>query len=144
MTDKGEIPRPRSVPILGNALVAVHPATAFFDLQNLADELGPIYALDMPGYRDAVVLSEHLLTGEVADDARFDKSPAARIRSMVGDGLFTAFTDSPEWHRGHRIIAPAFTREAIARCTRAWSTRSSSWRSGWCGSSRVRTWTCQR
>ena len=114
MTDKGEIPRPRSVPILGNALVAVHPATAFFDLQNLADELGPIYALDMPGYRDAVVLSEHLLTGEVADDARFDKSPAARIRSMVGDGLFTAFTDSPEWHRGHRIIAPAFTREAIA------------------------------
>ena len=114
MTDKA-IPHPKALPIIGNALVSINPATAFTDLQRLADELGPIYALDMPGYHDQVVLTGPDLFGEACDDSRFDKSPAQRLRAVLGDGLFTAFTDSRAWQRGHRIIAPAFTGAAISR-----------------------------
>ena len=35
------------------------------------------------------------------------------LRDFVGDGLFTAYTDEPNWAKAHRILMPAFGPAAM-------------------------------
>ncbi|MCB1290436.1 MAG: cytochrome P450, partial [Mycobacterium sp.] len=110
-----DIPRPANrVPILGDALHidADHPTRSLMDL---AGELGPIYSLVAPG-QDVVVVSGGEMVAECLDETRFEKNvPTEQVvmREIVGDAVFTAWTEEPAWKKAHNILLPAFAPQAI-------------------------------
>ncbi len=63
-----------------------------------------------------MVVSGFELVNELCDETRFDKSvrgPLRRLRSFAGDGLFTAYTQEPNWSKAHNILLPAFSQHAM-------------------------------
>jgi cytochrome P450/NADPH-cytochrome P450 reductase len=111
----GEIPGPRGVPLLGNAL-DLDAAAPFESLMRLAEEYGPIFRLSTPlGMR--LILSGPELVEEVCDDARFDKQIGGGLsnlrRGAAGSGLFTAETQDPLWRRAHNILMAPFSQQAM-------------------------------
>jgi cytochrome P450/NADPH-cytochrome P450 reductase len=53
---------------------------------------------------------------ELSDEARFKKTIGTsliEVRNLVGDGLFTAFNEEPNWGVAHRLLMPAFGTTAI-------------------------------
>ena len=66
---------------------------------------------------------------DACDEDRFDKlisTPLRKVRAFTGDGLFTAWTFEPNWHKAHAILLPNFRlRRCRATCPR-WSTSPSS------------------
>ncbi|KAK0494970.1 fatty acid hydroxylase [Armillaria luteobubalina] len=104
------IPQPPTVPFLGNArdLDRDVPIQSFI---LLAKTYGEIYQLDLLGGRKLTCINSHALANEISDDKKFKKSssPALyEVRNLVGDGLFTAFSDESNWGVAHRILMPAF------------------------------------
>ena len=85
------------------------------DLVALARELGPIFQLDMMG-KPITVVSGFSLVDELSDESRFDKSVRGalhRVRTISGDGLFTAYTSEPNWSKAHNILLPNFGDRAM-------------------------------
>lgn len=85
-------------------------------MNQLADELGPIYKLEFAGGAELIVISSQELAAEVCDEARFDKKVGGalfNIRDFAYDGLFTAHTDEDNWQRAHQLLAPAFGMGAM-------------------------------
>jgi cytochrome P450/NADPH-cytochrome P450 reductase len=108
------IPHPPRTVLLGNIL-ALGAKTPVQDLMKLAKQYGPIYWLDMLG-KPLIVVSGFSLVDELCDETRFDKSvrgPLRRLRSFVGDGLFTAYTQEPNWAKAHNVLLPAFSQRAM-------------------------------
>src|SRR5258708_39852171 len=63
-----------------------------------------------------VVVSGFSLIDELCDETRFDKSVKGalrRLRAFAGDGLFTAYTQEPNWSRAHNILLPNFGSRAM-------------------------------
>ena len=109
------IPQPPGKFILGN-LPDVMGDTPILDLMELAREYGPIYQLTLPGRSPLTVVSSFDLVDELCDDTRFDKSIGNIIeiaRETVGDGLFTAYTQEPNWRKAHSILLPYFSMRAM-------------------------------
>ena len=51
------------------------------------------------------------LVDEICDESRFSKKVhlgLEKLRPVVGDGLFTADNDAPNWGIAHRILMPIF------------------------------------
>ena len=108
------IPQPPSKPIVGNML-SLDTSAPVQNLNRLAEELGPIYRLDMMG-APIIFVSGHDLVDELSDDKRFDKAvrgPLRRIRAVAGDGLFTADTTEPNWGKAHNILLQPFGNRAM-------------------------------
>jgi cytochrome P450 len=109
------IPHPkRRVPLLGDVLGA-SPRTPVQDSMRFASELGPIYERKVLGTR-FVIVSDPDVVAELSDETRFRKhlTPAvAALRGIAGDGLFTAYTQEPNWRKAHTLLAPAFTQSAM-------------------------------
>jgi cytochrome P450/NADPH-cytochrome P450 reductase len=108
------IPQPPPYPVIGN-LLDVRGEVPILNLMKLAETYGPIYRLGLGG-RSMVVLSSFELVDQVCDNERFDKflGPAIKsARAVAGDGLFTAWTDEPNWRKAHNILTPAFGSMAI-------------------------------
>ena len=56
------------------------------------------------------------LVAELCDESRFRKIPGPglrSVRSFAGDGLFTAFSEEPNWAKAHNILLPAFSQRAM-------------------------------
>ena len=56
------------------------------------------------------------LVAELSDETRFRKMPGPGlrvVRKFAGDGLFTAFSEEPNWGKAHRILLPAFSQRAM-------------------------------
>lgn len=110
------IPQPPASLLLGNLrdIDRHHPIES---LMRLARAYGPIFQLARPGgAHPLVVISSLDLVDEVCDDKRFDKTVTGGdrgIRSIGGDGLFTAWTHEPNWHRAHNILLPNFSQRAM-------------------------------
>lgn len=105
---------PKRVPIIGD-VVGVHASTPVQDSLALAQQLGPIFERVVLGRR-YVLVSGADLAGELCDEKRFVKhvSPAIEgLRSIGGDGLFTAYSHEPNWQKAHDLLRPAFTRPAM-------------------------------
>ena len=103
------IPQPRTDPLLGN-LRDIDSHAPVQGFMRLGRTYGPIYRLDVLG-RSLVFVSSQELVDELCDERRFDKKIHAslrNIRELAGDGLFTAYTDEPNWARAHRLLMPAF------------------------------------
>lgn len=108
------IPRVAGVPVLGN-LFDVDAQTPVQSTIRLARQYGPIFQLDLLG-RPLVVVSRPDLVAELCDQTRFDKliwSPLRNLRALGGDGLFTAWTEEPNWHKAHTILLPTFSQQAM-------------------------------
>jgi cytochrome P450 / NADPH-cytochrome P450 reductase len=63
-----------------------------------------------------VVFSGHDLLSALPPEKRFDKTvrgPLRRVRSIAGDGLFTADTTEPNWSKAHNILLQPFGNRAM-------------------------------
>lgn len=85
-------------------------------VMQIAKKSGPIF--ELPGQPDrTLVVWGYPYVDEVSGDDRFDKALATglvALRKFAGDGLFTAYTDEPNWGLAHRILLPAFSQQAMA------------------------------
>lgn len=105
---------PKRLPLIGD-VVGAHASTPVQDSIGFAARLGPIFERVVLGRR-YVLVSGADLAGELCDEARFVKhiSPAIEgLRSIGGDGLFTAYSHEPNWQKAHDLLRPAFTQSAM-------------------------------
>jgi cytochrome P450 / NADPH-cytochrome P450 reductase len=103
------IPQPKADPLIGN-IRTVDPQGPVQGLMRLARTYGPIFRLDLPGQR-LIFISSQELVNEACDEQRFVKEVHGvlrSVRSLAGNGLFTAETSDPDWGKAHRILLPAF------------------------------------
>lgn len=103
------IPSPSGLPFIGNAF-DIDPREQVASMEHLADVYGPIYKLRIGG-DDIVVISDYELYDELCDEKKFQKTVAIglkRVRDGLHDGLFTAYSDEPNWGIAHRVLVPAF------------------------------------
>src|ERR687886_1495605 len=108
------IPQPPGYPVIGN-LLDLDREAPLQALMKLARQYGPIFRLNLP-IGHLVVVSGFDLVDELCDDERFDKFIGGQLRNLrafLGDGLFTAWTQEPNWHKAHNILLPNFSMQAI-------------------------------
>ncbi|MEU6991126.1 cytochrome P450 [Streptomyces sp. NPDC046465] len=131
---------PRRLPLLGDVLGA-NVRTPLQDSMKLARRLGPIFRRKAFG-KEFVFVWGAGLAADMADESRFAKHVGlgvANLRPVAGDGLFTAYNHEPNWQLAHDILAPGFSREAMAgyhplmldvarRLTARWDERESAGR----------------
>ncbi|TPX63122.1 unspecific monooxygenase [Spizellomyces sp. 'palustris'] len=104
------IPQPPSTFLLGNVgeIDSEFPLGSF---ERLADLYGPIYRLDIAGRKQTFISSQELVD-EVCDEKNFEKGvqgALVELRNLLGDGLFTAYNEEPNWALAHKILMPAFS-----------------------------------
>ena len=81
----------------------------------LARQYGPIFQLPGPGPR-RLQLTTFALADAVCDDQKFDKKIGvafSQVRVLLGDGLFSAYTQEPNWKKAHNILLPNFSVQAM-------------------------------
>ncbi|MFE7929746.1 cytochrome P450 [Streptomyces sp. NPDC057456] len=106
---------PRRIPLLGDLLGASR-RTPLQDSLRYAGQLGPIFRRKAFG-REFVFVWGAELAADMADETRFAKHVGlgiANLRPVVGDALFTAYNHEPNWQLAHDVLAPGFSREAMA------------------------------
>ncbi|ATL32824.1 cytochrome P450 [Streptomyces formicae] len=106
---------PRRVPLLGDVL-GVNVRTPLQDSMRIADRLGPIFRRKAFG-KEFVFVWGAELAADLADESRFAKHVGlgvANLRPVAGDGLFTAYNHEPNWQLAHDVLAPGFSRDAMA------------------------------
>jgi unspecific monooxygenase len=106
---------PHRLPLLGDVLGASR-RTPLQDSLRFARQLGPIFRRSAFGKEFVFVWGADLVA-DLADENRFAKHVGlgiANLRPVAGDGLFTAYNHEPNWQLAHDILAPAFSREAMA------------------------------
>ncbi|MCS0605497.1 cytochrome P450 [Streptomyces sp. LP11] len=106
---------PRRVPLLGD-VAGVDRRRPLQDSMRFGRELGPIFRRRAFGKEFVFVWGAELV-GDLADETRFAKHVGlgvANLRPVVGDGLFTAYNHEPNWQLAHDVLAPGFSREAMA------------------------------
>lgn len=106
---------PYRLPLLGD-LVGASRTTPLQDSLGYGRRLGPIFRRRAFG-KEFVFVWGAGLVADLADEARFAKHVGlgiANLRPVVGDGLFTAYNHEPNWQLAHDVLAPAFSREAMA------------------------------
>ncbi|WP_262056899.1 cytochrome P450 [Streptomyces sp. STR69] len=110
------IPRPpRRVPFLGD-VIGADRRTPLQDSLRFARQLGPIFRRKAFGKEFVFVWGADLVA-DMADETRFAKHVGlgvANLRPVAGDGLFTAYNHEPNWQLAHDVLAPGFSREAMA------------------------------
>lgn len=110
-----DIPRPSGLPIVGNAYT-VDTEKPLQSLMDIARQQGPIFSLLIMG-KPMVIVSGAALVEELCDEQRFDKTVRGslrRVRSVAGDGLFTADTREANWSKAHNILLPTFGQRSMA------------------------------
>ncbi|WP_416959220.1 cytochrome P450 [Streptomyces sp. Agncl-13] len=106
---------PRRVPILGD-IIGADRRTPLQDSLRFARQLGPIFRRKAFGKEFVFVWGADLVA-DMADESRFAKHVGlgvANLRPVAGDGLFTAYNHEPNWQLAHDVLAPGFSREAMA------------------------------
>jgi cytochrome P450 / NADPH-cytochrome P450 reductase len=117
MTDAtAAIPSPPTLPLIGN-LHQIPKAGLIQHLMEVARDFADpgIFKLYFGSYV-SVWVSHPDLVAELCDETRFRKIPGPglrAVRSFAGDGLFTAFSEEPNWAKAHNILLPAFSQRAM-------------------------------
>ncbi|WP_031046481.1 cytochrome P450 [Streptomyces sp. NRRL F-5650] len=114
--DLHRIPHPPyRLPLLGD-VVGASRRTPMQDSLRYARRLGPIFRRRAFG-KEFVFVWGGSLAADLADETRFAKHVGlgvANLRPVAGDGLFTAYNHEPNWQLAHDVLAPGFSREAMA------------------------------
>lgn len=106
---------PHRLPLLGDLLGASR-RTPLQDSLRYGRQLGPIFRRKVFD-REFVFVGGAALAADMADETRFAKHVGlgiANLRPVVGDALFTAYNHEPNWQLAHDVLAPGFSREAMA------------------------------
>ncbi|MEV6170629.1 cytochrome P450 [Streptomyces sp. NPDC051954] len=106
---------PRRLPLLGD-VVGASRTKPLQDSMRHARQLGPIFRRKVFA-NEIVFVWGAGLAADMADESRFAKHVGlgiANLRKIVGDGLFTAYNHEPNWQLAHDVLAPGFSREAMA------------------------------
>ncbi|CAM5590308.1 hypothetical protein STENM327S_04713 [Streptomyces tendae] len=106
---------PYRLPLLGD-VVGASRRTPMQDSLRYARRLGPIFRRRAFG-KEFVFVWGASLAADLADETRFAKHVGlgvANLRPVAGDGLFTAYNHEPNWQLAHDVLAPGFSREAMA------------------------------
>lgn len=115
MVSAKQIPHPpRRVPLLGDIL-GLDPVTPMQATMRMLRRLGPIYQRRILG-TPIVFVADPDMVAQVNDETVWQKyvgRPLQKLRPALGDGLFTAHNDEPNWAKAHEILAPAFTAQAM-------------------------------
>ena len=87
-------------------------------VQQVTAELGELGSgmIEQPIGQPVIFLADTALIDEVNDDTRWEKhvGPSLRrLRALLGDGVFTAASDEPNWRKAHNILMPFFTKTAM-------------------------------
>lgn len=110
-----QIPQPKTYGPLGN-LPLLDTEKPIQSLTKLAYDLGPIFRMQYPKGRNDIYISSEELVADACDEDRFDKrvwAPLQKVRSFGGDGLFTSWTEEPNWQKAHNILIPSFSQRAM-------------------------------
>jgi unspecific monooxygenase len=106
---------PHRIPLLGD-VVGMNRHTPLQDTLRYARRLGPVFRQKAFG-KEFVFVWGARHTADLADESRFAKHVGlgiANLRPVAGDGLFTAYNHEPNWQLAHDVLAPGFSREAMA------------------------------
>lgn len=99
--------------------------------------------IEQPIGQPVIFLADTALIDEVNDDTRWEKHVGAslrRLRSLLGDGVFTAYNDEPNWHKAHNILMPLFTKTALRLYHDAMTATVAEFIDAWNRKSHVRSW----
>ncbi|MFD1612859.1 bifunctional cytochrome P450/NADPH--P450 reductase [Sphingomonas tabacisoli] len=115
MTDIAGIPTPPGLPIVGHLRQIAKSGLVghLLDVSRTMPE--GIFKLKF-GSRVGLFVTSADLVAELCDETRFRKMPGPGlrvVRRFAGDGLFTAFSEEPNWGKAHRILLPAFSQRAM-------------------------------
>jgi cytochrome P450/NADPH-cytochrome P450 reductase len=108
------IPSPRRLPIVGH-MHLFRPGRFVQGLMAIGRDFDGLFRIDL-GNSPGLIVTTVALATELADAARFRKvlnKALLEVRSIVGDGLFTAKTEEPNWAVAHRVLMPAFGQRAM-------------------------------
>ena len=109
------IPSPKGLPVVGH-LHQIARAGLIGHLLNVSRaSTAGIFKLKF-GSRVSIFVTDPDLVAELSDETRFRKMPGPGlrvVRKFAGDGLFTAFSEEPNWGKAHRILLPAFSERAM-------------------------------
>lgn len=109
MKSSALVPQPPLKPIIGHLMEVTGPSP-LAKMMDLARTYGPIYWFEVFGQGYYVVSGQELVN-EVCDESRFQKcvhQSLLELRPAIGDGLFTAYSDEPNWAKAHRVLMQAF------------------------------------
>ena len=84
-------------------------------LMTVSKTYGPVFQTPIPG-QDRVIVTGYEPVPDICDERRFDKAITGgllKLRDLIGDGLFTAWTTEPNWGKAHRILLPSFSAQAM-------------------------------
>ncbi|MEU1503146.1 cytochrome P450 [Streptomyces sp. NPDC005732] len=120
MSMAAPIPGPKPLPVVGNLLemLTAPQATTPEFAADYHGKYGGIFALTVGGKR-YIFASHHELVAEMCSSPLWSKAvhdSLEQLRGLGGDGLFTAYTDEPNWGKAHRLLMPAFGPMAMKDC----------------------------
>ena len=93
-----KIPELPSIPFLGN-IHDIDSTQIHASYCRLSEAYGEIFAYENRG-QHVVVVNSHNVYDSVCDETVFEKRPEQsllEVRNGLGDGLFTAYVDEPNW-----------------------------------------------
>ena len=109
------IPSPKGLPVVGHLHQIARAGLIGHLLQVSKEFPDGIFKLKF-GSRVGVFVTDPDIVAQLSDETRFRKMPGPGlrvVRKFAGDGLFTAFSDEPNWGKAHRILLPAFSQRAM-------------------------------
>ncbi len=112
---RAAIPMPPGLPVVGHLHQVARSGLIGHLLNVSRDFPNGIFKLKF-GSRVGLFVTSADLVGELGDETRFRKMPGPGlrvVRKFAGDGLFTAFSEEPNWGKAHRILLPAFSQRAM-------------------------------
>lgn len=112
---RAPIPAPPGLPIVGHLHQIARSGLIGHLLDVSRTMPDGIFKLKF-GSRVGLFVTNADLVAELCDETRFRKIPGPGlrvVRRFAGDGLFTAFSEEPNWGKAHRILLPAFSQRAM-------------------------------